>query len=147
MADDAKLVEVEIVTPDGNLWKQRAELVVVTGVEGQLGIMARHQPLISLLAIGDTHLRMPDGAIERFATGIGYVEVLDDNVRVVVDHAEQAGQIDVPRAEAARRRAEERLALRDDPGAKGEVDFYRAEQSLKRAINRLKVVERAGAPR
>jgi F-type H+-transporting ATPase subunit epsilon len=64
---------------------------------------------------------------------------LFDRVLVVVDHAEHAGKIDVERAQQARRRAEERLQSRGDPGAKAEVDLYRAEQSLKRAENRLRV--------
>jgi F-type H+-transporting ATPase subunit epsilon len=143
MAEDENLVEVEIVTPDGHLYRDKGELVVVPGVEGQLGIMARHQPLVSLLAIGETHVRKAGGDYDRFATGIGYVEVLASHVRIVVDHAEQAGQIDVQRAEEARRRAEERLAQRGDPGARAEVDYYRAEQALKRAVNRIKVAERA----
>jgi F-type H+-transporting ATPase subunit epsilon len=143
MADEQNLVEVEIVTPDGHLYKDKGQLVVVPGVEGQLGIMARHQPLVSLLAIGETHLRKADGSYDRFATGIGYVEVLFSHVRIVVDHAEQAGQIDVQRAEVARKRAEDRLALRSDPGARAEVDYFRAEQALKRAVNRIQVVERA----
>jgi F-type H+-transporting ATPase subunit epsilon len=146
MADEVHLVEVEIVTPDGHLYAERGDLVVVPGAEGQLGIMAGHQPLVSLLAVGETHVRRPGVAEpDRFATGIGFIQVLYSSVRIVVDHAEQAGQIDVVRAEAARKRAEERLALRHDPAAAAEVDFYRAEQALKRAVNRLKVAERAGS--
>jgi F-type H+-transporting ATPase subunit epsilon len=146
MPDGVHLVDVEIVTPDGHLYTDRGDLVVVPGVEGQLGIMAGHQPLVSLLAIGEMHVRRPGAAEpDRFATGIGYVEVLFGRVRIVVDHAEKAGQIDVARAEAARRRAEERLALRHDPAAAAEVDFFRAEQALKRAVNRLQVVQRAAS--
>ena len=144
MADEQNFVEVEIVTPDGHLYKDNGQLVVVPGVDGQLGIMARHQPLVSLLVVGETHVRKADGTYDRFATGIGYVEVLFSHVRIVVDHAEQAGQIDVQRAAAARKRAEERLALRGDPGARAEVDYFRAEHALKRAANRMEVAERAG---
>ena len=143
MAEEQNYVDVEIVTPDGHLYRDKGELVVVPGVDGQLGIMARHQPLVSLLAVGETHVRKADGTYDSFATGIGYVEVLFSQVRVVVDNAEQAGQIDIERAAAAHRRAEDRLALRNDPGARAEVDFYRAEQALKRAANRVKVAERA----
>jgi F-type H+-transporting ATPase subunit epsilon len=142
VAEEQNLVQVEIVTPDGHLYTDKGELVVVPGIDGELGIMARHQPLISLLAIGETHVRKADGSYDRFATGIGYVEVLFSNVRIVVDHAERAGQIDVDRAEAARKRAEQRLALRGDPGARAEVDYFRAEQALKRAANRVKVAAR-----
>lgn len=136
-------VDVEIVTPDGHIYGDTGRMVVVPGIEGQMGIMARHQTLVSLLRIGETHVTKQDGFVDSFATGIGYVEVLFSHVRIVVDHAEQAGQIDVERAEDARKRAEDRLALRDDPGARAEVDFYRAEQALKRATNRIKVAQQA----
>jgi F-type H+-transporting ATPase subunit epsilon len=145
MVQSQRVVEIEIVTPDGHLYEDRGVLIVVPGVEGELGIMAQHQPLVSLLAIGETRVRRAGGELERFATGIGYVEVLFDNVRVVVDHAEHVGEIDVARAQAARTRAEERLARRGDPAARAEVDFYRAEQALKRAENRIKVARRAAS--
>ena len=70
------------------------------------------------------------------------MQILFDKVLIVVDHAENVRLIDVARAEAARKRAEERLAQGDDPAAHAEVDFYQAEQALKRAENRLKVAAR-----
>jgi F-type H+-transporting ATPase subunit epsilon len=118
-------------------------MVVAPGVEGELGILPRHEALVSLLAIGETRVRRLDGDWERFASGIGYLQVLFNKVMIVVDQAEQAGKIDVERAQVARKRAEERLALRGDPEAEAEVDFYRAELALKRAENRLKVASRA----
>jgi len=139
MSDEARTLHVEIVTPDGSAYDDAVVMAVVPGVEGELGLLARHQPLVSLLADGETRLQLSDDTWERFATGLGYVQVLFDKVLIVVDHAEQAGAIDVARADAARERAAERLALRGDPGARAEVDFYKAEQSLKRAVNRLKV--------
>ena len=141
--DDQHRVEIEIVTPDGHLYQETGKMVVVPGVEGQMGIMANHQSLVSLLKIGETHVTHDDGSKDHFATGIGYVEVLFSKVRVVVDHAEKAGEIDLARAEEAQKRAEERLALRDDPGARAEVDYFRAEQAFKRAANRIQVAERA----
>lgn len=142
MADERTL-SVEIVTPDGSVYQDAAAMVVVPGVEGELGILPRHQPIVSLTAIGETRVQTTDGVWECFATGIGYVQVLFDKVLLVVDQAEQAGAIDVARAEAALERAGERLVLRGDPGAAAEVDFYKAEQALKRAENRLKVATRA----
>ena len=139
MSDEARTLHVEVVTPDGSAYDDVVVMAVVPGVEGELGLLARHQPLVSLLADGETRLQLSDDTWEHFATGLGYVQVLFDKVLIVVDHAEQAGAIDVARAEAARERAAERLALRDDPGDRAEVDFYKAEQSLKRAVNRLKV--------
>ena len=142
--DDQHHVDIEIVTPDGHLYQETGKMVVVPGVEGEMGIMANHQSLVSLLKIGETHVTHDDGSKDRFATGIGYVEVLFSKVRVVVDHAEKAGEIDLDRAAAAQKRAEERLTLRDDPGARAEVDYFRAEHALKRAANRMEVAERAG---
>ena len=142
MADQRSL-QVEIVAPDGGVYADTVAMVVAPGVEGQLGILPRHEPLVSLLAVGETRVRRLDGDWERFATGIGYLQVLFNKVLVVVDHAEQAGKIDVERAEAARRRAEERLARGADPEAEAEVDYFRSEMALKRAENRLKVAARA----
>jgi F-type H+-transporting ATPase subunit epsilon len=141
MAGDHTL-HVEIVTPDGSVYHADVAMVVVPGVEGELGLLAHHQPLVSLLAVGETRIQLPDGTWQYFASGIGYVQVLFDKVLIVVDHAEQAGAIDIARAEEAHRRADERLDARDDPGAHAEVDFYKAEQALKRAGNRLKVAAR-----
>jgi F-type H+-transporting ATPase subunit epsilon len=131
MSDEHSL-QVEIVTPDGSVYTGASSMVIVP----------RHEPLVSLVAIGEARVQLPDGTWERFATGIGYVQVLFDKVLLVVDQAEQAGSIDVARATAARKRAEDRLALRGDPGAQAEVDFYKAEQALRRAENRLKVAAR-----
>lgn len=137
-------IQVELVTPEGEVYKDAVTLVVLPGVEGELGIMAGHQPLVTLLAVGETRMQKADGTYDYVATGIGFAEVLFDRVLIVVDHAEEAGRIDVERAEVARRRAAERLRLRDDPEARAEVDLYRAEQALRRAENRLRVAQRRG---
>ena len=139
---EAHSLQVEIVTPDGSVYTGEASMVIVPGVEGELGFLSRHEPLVSLVKVGEARVQLPDGTWERFATGIGYVQVLFDKVLLVVDQAEQAGRIDVARAEAARKRADDRLALRGDPGAQAEVDFYKAEQAMRRAENRLKVAAR-----
>ncbi len=142
MADE-RVLHVDVVTPEGEVYRGEVEMVVLPGVEGELGVLARHQPLVTLLAVGETRVKKRDGEYDRLATGIGYAEVLFDKVLVVVDHGELAGQIDVARAEQAAERARRRLQERADPGARAEVDFYRAEQALKRAENRLHVARRA----
>lgn len=135
-------LHLEIVTPDGEVYHDDVSMVVLPGVEGELGILARHQPLVTLLAIGETRVKRLDDVYDYVATGIGYAEVLFDKVIVVVDHAERAGAIDVARAEEAARRARENLERRGDPAARAEIDLYRAEVSLKRAENRLRVARR-----
>ena len=138
MADQHAL-HVEVVTPDGEVFSQDVAMVVLPGIEGELGILARHQPLVTLLGVGETRIRALDGTWEYIATGIGYAQVLFDKVLVVTDHGEPAGRIVVSRAEVAQRRARERMLERHDPGAQAEVDYFRAEQALRRAENRLHV--------
>ena len=118
-------------------------MVVLPGVDGELGILPRHQPLVTLLAIGETRVRTVTDDWDYIATGIGYAQVLFDKVLVVVDHGELAGAIDVARAEEAQDRARERMKESGDLGAQAEVDYFRAEQALKRAENRLNVSRRA----
>jgi F-type H+-transporting ATPase subunit epsilon len=141
---DQPVLHVEVVTPDGEVYREDVAMVVLPGVDGELGVLPRHQPIVTLLGVGETRIRDLDGSWEYIATGIGYAQVLFDKVLVVVDHGELAGAIDVRRAEEARARAQERLQDRRDPGAQAEVDFFRAEQALKRAENRLSVGQRSG---
>ena len=140
---DARVLHVEVVTPDGPVYSQNVAMVVLPGIEGELGILARHQPLVTLLGVGETRVRALDDTWEYIATGIGYAQVLFDKVLVVTDHGELAGRIDVDRAEDAVQRARRRMQERHDPGAQAEVDYFRAEQALKRAENRLHVAGRS----
>ena len=119
-------------------------MVVLPGVEGELGILARHQPLVTLLGVGETRIRDLDGQWEYIATGIGYAQVLFDKVLVVVDHGELAGAIDVSRAEEACAVPGAACRSGTTPAAQAEVDYFRAEQALKRAENRLHVASRTG---
>jgi F-type H+-transporting ATPase subunit epsilon len=135
-------LHVEVVTPDGEVFSEDVAMVVLPGVEGELGILPRHQPLVTLLGVGETRVRDLDGEWEYIATGIGYAQVLFDKVLVVVDHGELAGAIDLRRAQEARERAAERLQDHKDPAAQAEVDYFRAEQAMQRAENRLHVARR-----
>jgi F-type H+-transporting ATPase subunit epsilon len=139
---DGRTLQVEVVTPDGEVYAGEVAMVVLPGVDGELGILPRHQPLVTLLGIGETRIRTTDDDWEYIASGIGYAQVLFDKVLVVVDHGELAGAIDVARAEEAQRRAHERMKESGDLGAQAEVDYFRAEQALKRAENRLNVARR-----
>ena len=141
---DERTLQVEVVTPDGEVYAGDVAMVVLPGVDGELGILPRHQPLVTLLAIGETRIRTISQEWDYIATGIGYAQVLFDKVLVVVDHGELAGAIDVARAEEAHERALARVKESGDLGAQAEVDHFRAEQALKRAENRLHVARRAG---
>jgi F-type H+-transporting ATPase subunit epsilon len=140
---DERTVQVEVVTPDGGVYAGDVAMVVLPGVDGELGILPRHQPLVTLLAIGETRIRTVTDDWDYIATGIGYAQVLFDKVLVVVDHGELAGAIDVSRAEEALTRARERIEENGDLGARAEADYFRAEQAMKRAENRLNVARRA----
>jgi len=139
---DQHALHVEVVTPDGEVYRADVAMVILPGVDGELGILPRHQPIVTLLGVGETRVKDLDGTWEYIATGIGYAQVLFDKVLVVVDHGELAGAIDLRRAEEARQRAQDRLQEHRDPGAQAEVDFFRAEQALQRAENRLNVARR-----
>ena len=141
---DERTLHVEVVTPDGQVYAGDVAMVVLPGVDGELGILPRHQPVVTLLTIGETRVRTATDDWDYIATGIGYAQVLFDKVLVVVDHGELAGAIDVARAEEAERRARERTQERGgDLGAQADVDYFRAEQALKRAENRLNVSRRS----
>ena len=141
MAGEREL-HVEVVTPDGEVVSDDVVMVVLPGVDGEMGVLARHEPLVTLLRVGETRMRKADGTWSYVATGIGYAQVLFDTAFIVVDHAELAGAIDVARAERAQARAQEALKSLADPGAQAETDFYAAEQALRRAENRLSCVAR-----
>lgn len=136
---DARL-KYEIVTPEGLVFDDHVDMVIVPGELGELGILPQHAPLVSLTGIGEVRIRRSgDGEYwELFAVGAGYVKVQFDRLLMLVDTAEQAAAIDVERARTALKRAEAWLARAGEEG----VDVRRAEQSRKRALNRLKVAEK-----
>ncbi|MDZ7295495.1 MAG: F0F1 ATP synthase subunit epsilon [candidate division KSB1 bacterium] len=129
-------VRVNIITQERVAYSGDVDMVIAPGADGVLGILPHHAPLMTALVPGE--LRLKRGAEEEiFAIGGGFMEVLPDRVTVLADSAERAEEIDIARAEAARRRAEARLHGRTEE----QVDFARAEASLRRAMVRLKVAE------
>lgn len=127
------MFHLDIVTPDRFFFSDEVEMVIVRGIEGDLGIKKNRAPITTPLKIGKIRI-FQDGK-ERIASVVdGYVSVLDNRVTVVTDAAEWPDEIDVERAEEAKARAEERLKSRNDG-----IDVARAELALKRAINRLKI--------
>ncbi len=131
-------LRLEVVTVERIVYTQDdVDLVIAPGTEGLMGILPRHAPLLTALAYGE--LRVKRGGVEEsFAIGGGFMEVRPDRVTVLADTAERAEEIDLERAQVARRRAEERLHT----GAAGAVDFSRAEMALQRSLTRIKVAER-----
>ena len=129
-------MRLDIVTAERVVYSEDVDVVVAPGVEGQLGILPHHAPLMTTLQAGE--LRVRKGREEFFlAISGGFLEVRPDRVIVLADAAERAGEIDIVRAEEAKRRAEEQLSRRA-PG----VDAAQAEAALRRSLVRLKVAER-----
>ncbi len=129
-------IKLDIVTAEGVVFSDEVDLVVAPGVEGQLGILPHHTPLMTMLQPGE--LRVKKGAEESFMVICGgFLEVRPDRVIVLADAAERCEEIDIDRAEAAKLRAEQRLKERGP-----EVDVTRAEAALRRAMVRLEVAER-----
>lgn len=131
-------IRLDIVTAEGTVYSEDVDVVVAPGIEGQLGILPHHTPLMTTLQPGE--LRVRKGG-EEFSLAIsgGFLEVRPDRVIVLADAAERAEEIDAARAEEAKRRAEEALSRRV-PG----IDAARAEATLRRSLIRLKVVEKRG---
>lgn len=128
---------VEIVTPERKVYEETANMVSVTGVEGELGILPNHIPLVTPLRIAPVTIKRDGGKVDVVAVNGGFIEVRKDKVVILAESAEMATDIDVDRAEAAKQRAQQRLAARQD-----EIDFRRAERALQRAMNRLEITKR-----
>ena len=130
MADQ---IQLEIVTPDKLLVKERADEVQIPGKAGDIGILPGHAPLITELTIGEIAYKQ-SGKTEHFSVAWGFAEVLPDKVTILAQTAERAQDIDVKRAQAARTRAEEAM---QNPGP--DFDYDENLHALKRAEVRLKV--------
>ena len=127
---------LEIVTAERMIFADDVSEVVAWGVEGQLGILPHHAPLMTMLQPGDLLIKK-DNEEEYLAISGGFLEVRPDKVIILADACERAEEIDLARAEAARRRAE--ATLKERPP---EVDTAVAEAALRRSLARLKVAER-----
>ena len=124
--------ELEVVTPERLVLKEQVSEARVPGLDGELGILPEHAPLISALGSGPLQYRVSGGIMRCMAVCGGLVEVLPDHVRVLADRAEFANEIDVKRAQAALDRANERLIKPTT-----NFDVARALNAMKRAQARL----------
>jgi len=127
---------LDVVTAEREVFSDEVDEVIAPGVEGQLGILPHHAPLMTTLLPGE--LLIKKGGEEFYlAISGGFIEARPDRIIVLADAAERVEEIDIARAEEAKRRAEARLAERP-PG----VDMARAEAALRRSLIRLRVAER-----
>jgi len=129
-------IELQIVTPDRPIVQEQVDEVEIPGSEGYFGVLPGHTPLLASLAVGELWYRKGQ---EKFYLSIafGFAEVLPDRVTILARLAERAEDIDVERAESARRRAEERLSQ-----ATSDFDYERARIALTKSLMRLHVSAR-----
>ncbi|HLE13844.1 MAG TPA: ATP synthase F1 subunit epsilon [Anaerolineales bacterium] len=131
-------IRCEIVSQDRMVWEGDADIVIVPGTAGELGILPNHAPLLTTLKFGILKVRAK-GQEELFTVAGGLVEVQPDLITVLADSAENVLEIDVARAEAARKRAEDLLRQ----GVPPDSDIYlRMEAALKRSNLRIEAVRR-----
>ena len=130
-------LKVEIVTAERLVYSEEdVDRLIVPGVEGELGLLTLHAPLLTMIQPGVMRIVKDGDEVEMAITG-GFIEVRDNRVTILADAAERAEEIDEARAEEARGRAQRLLEERA-----AEVDLAKAEVSLRRALVRLKAAER-----
>lgn len=129
-------IRLDVVTAERVVFSEEVDVVIAPGIEGQLGILPHHTPLMTTLEVGELVIRRGGEEISLVISG-GFLEVRPDRVIVLADAAERDEEIDLARAEEAKRRAEEKLASHVP-----DVDLAQAEAALRRSLARLKVGER-----
>src|SRR5512134_2693988 len=130
-------LQLQIVSADRLLVNEQVDEVQIPGAQGYLGVLPGHTPLLATLQVGELWYRI--GQEKHYlAIAFGFAEVLPDRVTILAQIAERADEIDIARAEAAKKRAEERLA-----SAGMEMDFERARIAMLKSLIRLQVASRA----
>jgi F-type H+-transporting ATPase subunit epsilon len=130
-------LHLEIVTPERLAYEDDVDMVIVPGSEGELGILPHHAPLITMLGAGELRIKKA-GAEESFAIIGGFLQVRPDKVVVMAETADLASDIDLEKAQAARREAERALESATNEPA----DLARARAQLQQALLRIRVSER-----
>ena len=133
--------DVSLVTPDGPVFEGEAEMLIVPGADGEIGVLARHAPLIAMLKAGSTRVHVKrESEVQEFATGPGFFKVEQDRALALVDDAVDAKEIDDARAKAQLEQAQAELE-RIESG-ESDADRWQVEQRIKHAENQLAVVGR-----
>ena len=137
---DHPLFPVSVVTPEGPAFEGEAEMLIVPGDAGEIGVLARHAPLVAMLKAGSTRVHLGDGQVREFATGPGFFHVLNDRAIARVYDAVEASQIDLERAREQLEAAQAELEAIE----KGDstADRWQAEQRVRHAENQLTVAGR-----
>jgi len=133
----AETIQVDIVSAEGQIFSGPARMVFAPASEGELGILPRHAPLLTLLKPGEVRVQPPEGDEQHFYVGGGALEIQPHRVTVLADTALRAKDIDEAAALAAKQRAEEMLRAHTD-----KIDQAQAQAELARAAAQLKVLQR-----
>jgi F-type H+-transporting ATPase subunit epsilon len=139
---DHPLFSVSVVTPEGAAFEGDAEMVIVPGAAGEIGVLARHAPLVALLKAGSTRVHTGEGQVKEFATGPGFFQVLEDRAIALVDDAVTADAIDVAKAQRQLDEAQAELAQLESGDST--ADRWQLEQRIRHAENMLRVSGAAG---
>ncbi|MGZ8793742.1 MAG: ATP synthase F1 subunit epsilon, partial [Gaiellaceae bacterium] len=140
MAEEAKRFDLSLVTPDGPAFEGEVEMIIVPGAAGEIGVLARHAPLIATLKAGSTrvYLNRDTEDVREFATGAGFFKVEQDRAIALVDDAVDTKQIDDARAREQLEAAKAELEKVEQGESK--ADRWQLEQRIKHAENQLGVL-------
>ena len=137
MAESHPKFDVALVTPDGAAFDGEAEMVIVPGAAGEIGVLARHAPLVATLKAGSTRIHLGGNEVLEFATGPGFFKVELDRALALVDDAVAAGEIDAGRARTQLEEA--RAELERVEAGESAADRWQLEQRIRHAENQLTV--------
>jgi F-type H+-transporting ATPase subunit epsilon len=137
MADERRRFDVSLVTPEGPAFEGEAEMLIVPGAAGEIGVLARHAPLVATLKAGSTRVHVGSDDVREFATGPGFFKVELDRAIALVDDAVSALEINRERAE--RQLEEARAELERIERGESEADRWQIEQRIRHAENQLAV--------
>ncbi len=141
MADARRIFSLSLVTPEGAAFEGEVELVIVPGDAGEIGVLARHAPLVAMLKAGSTRIHVSASEVREFATGPGFFKVEQDRALALVDDAVDAREIDDARAREQLEQA--RAELEKVERGESEADRWQLEQRIRHAENQLAVSGRA----
>ena len=127
-------IRLEVVTPQKEVVKEEAQIVMAPGVLGEFGVLIGHTPFMTALNVGTIRYNDAQGQEHSVFVSGGFAEALPDKVTVLAESAEKSQDIDIERAKAAMERAQKRLADKT-----ADIDYLRAEMALKRALHRIQL--------
>jgi F-type H+-transporting ATPase subunit epsilon len=137
VADEYRTFDVALVTPEGPAFEAEARMLIVPGADGEIGVLARHAPLVAMLKAGSTRIHVSDTEVLEFATGPGFFKVEQDRAIALVDDAVSAKEIDAGRARAQLEEAQ--AELEQVERGESDADRWQLEQRIKHAENQLSV--------